>query len=69
MNTTTEVAIDRIALVWFESRGWCVAHGLPTAPDTPDVERVEHREIVLTRRQQDALIRLLEDTPCPCSTA
>ena len=43
--------------------GYTVLHGPDIAPDMPDAERFTYKEVVLTRRLQDAITRLNPTLP------
>ena len=62
-NTIYESDIEEAALNWLAELGYTVLHGPDIAPDTPDVERSTYKEVVLTRRLQEAVARLNPTIP------
>ncbi len=56
MTTLTETDVEQSALDWLAALGWQVVHGPDIAPDTPDAERTDYGQVVLTRRLRDALL-------------
>ena len=58
MTTLIESDVEEAALGWLAGLGWQVAHGPDIAPDAPGAERADYGQVVLERRQQDALARL-----------
>ena len=63
MTGVTESTVEDAALAYLEGLGWGVAHGPDIAPDTPSAERADYGDVVLTRRLQDALVRLNPGLP------
>lgn len=59
----TESTVEDAALAYLEDLGWSIARGPDIAPDTPGAERTDYGDVVLTRRLQDALVRLNSDLP------
>ena len=58
-----ESDIEEAALEWFAELGYAVEHGPDIAPDTPNAERSTYKEVVLTRRLQEAVARLNPTIP------
>ena len=58
-----ESVAEGAALGWLEAIGWRVAHGPDVAPDTPEAERDDYGQVVLSRRLRDALARLNPGLP------
>ena len=63
MTTITEADVEQAALDWLAGLGWQVAHGPDIAPDTPNAERDNYRQVVLERRLRDALAGLNPGLP------
>ena len=63
MTTITEADVEQAALDWLSGLGWTVAHGPEIAPDTPNAERGDYRQVALEQRQQDALAELNPGLP------
>ncbi len=65
MNLTTihESDIEKATLEWLADLGYTVRHGPDIAPDTPDAERSTYKEVILTRRLQDAVAHLNPTIP------
>ena len=63
LNKIYESDIEAAALEWLAELGYTVLHGPDIAPDTPDAERSTYKEVVLTRRLQDAIARLNPEIP------
>jgi type I restriction enzyme R subunit len=59
----TESVVEEAALAWLEAIGWRVAHGPDVAPDTPEAERDDYGQVVLSRRLRNALVRLNPELP------
>ena len=58
MTTITEADIEQSALGWLADLGWHVIYGPQIAPDTPNAERADYRQVVLEGRLRAALARL-----------
>jgi type I restriction enzyme R subunit len=63
MTTITESDIEKAALDWFAELGYTVLHGPEIAPGASDAERSTYKEVVLTRRFEDAVARLNPNIP------
>ena len=63
LNKIYESHIEETSLDWFAGLGYTVLHGPDIAPDMPDAERSTYKEVVLTRRLQDAITRLNPTIP------
>ena len=65
MNLTTihESDIEAATLEWLANLDYTVRHGPDIAPDTPDAERSTYKEVILTRRLQDAVAHLNPTIP------
>ena len=63
MTTLTEADVEQAALEWLRDLGWQLAHGPDIAPDTPAAERDDYGQVVLERRQRDALADLNPSLP------
>ena len=65
MNLTTihESDIEAATLEWLTDLDYTVRHGPDIAPDTPDAERSTYKEVILTRRLQDAVARINPTIP------
>ena len=63
MSAFTESIVEDAALDWLASLGWNVTHGPDIAPDAPNAERTDYRQVVLQRRLRDALALLNSDLP------
>lgn len=59
----TESVVEKAALDWLAAIGWQVEHGPVIAPDALLAERANYGEVLLSRRLQDALVRLNPDLP------
>ena len=59
----SESAVEEAALGWLAALGWSVARGPDIAPDTPNAERGDYREVVLGERLRAALAGLNPDLP------
>jgi type I restriction enzyme R subunit len=57
-GTFTESVVEQAALAWLESLGYAVLAGPEIAPDEPQAERGDYRQVVLERRLRQALERL-----------
>ena len=56
MTTITEADVEQTALDWLSSLDWQVAHGPDIAPDSPNGERGNYRQVCPERRLWDALL-------------
>ena len=65
MTGLAESDVEEAALAWLEAIGWSVLHGPDIAPDTPNAERFDYGDVVLTQRLRDALARLNPNLPAP----
>ena len=63
MTTLTEADVEQAALDWLSGLGWQVLHGPDVAPETPDAERDDYRQVVLEHRLRDALAELNPSLP------
>lgn len=65
MNLTTihESDIETATLEWLTDLGYTVLHGPDIAPDTSNAERSTYKEVILTRRLQDAVAHLNPTIP------
>ncbi len=65
MNLTTihESDIETATLEWLTDLGYTVRHGPDIAPDTSNAERSTYKEVILTRRLQDAVAHLNPTIP------
>lgn len=63
LMTIHESDIEEVTLKWLTDLGYTVQHGPEIAPDTPNAERSTYKEVVLTRRLQDAVARLNPTIP------
>ncbi len=63
MTPVGEATVEAALLEWLAALGWTVLHGPDIAPDTPDAERADYGEVVLTTRLRSALARLNPDLP------
>ncbi len=63
MTQFTESVVEQAALAWFEGLGYQILSGLEVAPDGPAAERQEYRQVVLSRRLVEAVVRLNRDVP------
>ena len=62
-NTIYESDIEETSLNWFADLGYTVLYGPDIAPDTPDAERANYNEVILTRRLQDTVAYLNPHIP------
>ena len=58
-----ESDIEEAALAWLAELGYTVLHGPDISRDAPNAERSTYKEVVLTRRLQDAVARLNPNIP------
>ena len=63
LNTIYESDIEEASLEWLAELGYSVLHGPDIAPDTPNAERSVYKEVVLTARLRDAVVRLNPEIP------
>ena len=63
MTTLTETDVEQAALAWLSGVGWQVLHGPDIAPDTPNAERADYRQVVLEQRLREALAGLNPGLP------
>ncbi len=63
MTTLTEADVEQAALDWLSGLGWQVLHGPDIAPETPDAERDDYRQVVLEHRLRDVLAELNPSLP------
>ena len=59
----SESTVEAVGLEWLGSLSWTVLRGPDIAPDTPNAERADYREVVLHGRLRSALARLNPDLP------
>ena len=62
-NKIYESDVEEAALDWLADLGYTVGHGPNIAPDAPNAERSTYKEVVLTNRLQDAVVRLNPNIP------
>ncbi len=62
-STFTESEVEEAALEWLDGLGWEIAHGPDIAPNSPDAERTDYREVVLEQRLRQSLDRLNPSVP------
>jgi len=58
-----EDALEKAALGWFAELGYEIVHGPDIAPDSPNSERANYKEIILWGRLKNALCRLNPSLP------
>ena len=63
MTTLTEADVEQAALDWLSGLGWQVLHGPDIAPETPDAERDDYRQVVLEHRLRGAIAELNDRAP------
>ena len=63
MTTLTEADVEQAALEWLSGLGWQVLHGPDIAPETPDAERDDYRQVALEHRLRGALTELNPSLP------
>ncbi len=63
LNKIYESDIEEATLEWFTDLGYTVSHGPDIAPDNPNAERSNYKEVVLTNRLRDAVARLNPNIP------
>ena len=63
MTPLTEADVEQAALDWLSGLGWQVLHGPDVAPETPDAERDDYRQVVLEHRLRDVLAELNPSLP------
>ena len=63
MTTLTEADVEQAALDWLSGLGWQVLHGPDIAPETPDAERDDYRQVVLEHRLRGAIAELNPTLP------
>ena len=65
MNITTihESDIEKAALDWFANLGYTVLHGSDITSDSPNAERSNYKDVILTQRLCDAVARLNPKIP------
>ncbi len=63
MTTLTEADVEQAALDWLSGLGWQVLHGPDIAPDMPNAERDDYRQVVLEHRLRDVLAELNPSLP------
>ena len=63
LNKIYESDIEEAALAWLAELGYTVLHGPDISRDAPNAERSTYKEVVLTRRLQDAVARLNPNIP------
>ena len=62
-NKIYESDVEEAALDWLADLGYTVGHGPNISPDAPNAERSTYKEVVLTNRLQDAVVRLNPNIP------
>ena len=63
MSGFTEIYVERATLTWLESVRWSVFHGPDIAPGTPDSERTDYGDVILSQRLRNALARFNPSLP------
>ena len=63
MTTLVEADVEQAALEWLSGLGWQILHGPDIAPETPDAERDDYRQVVLEHRLRGALSELNPSLP------
>ncbi len=63
MTTLTEADVEQAALDWLSGLGWQVLHGPDIAPETPDAERDDYRQVILEHRLRGVLAELNPSLP------
>lgn len=58
-----ENQLERQCIKWFQETGWDFVHGPDIAPDNPQAERADYREVVLKDRLRDAIEKLNPQLP------
>lgn len=59
----TENDLEQLAIAWFQDAGWSYRHGTDIAPDSPDPERKDWRDVVLRSELAEALALLNPGLP------
>lgn len=63
MTNFTESDVEEAALDWFRGLRYDVIYGPEIAPDQPNKERSDYRDVILTQRLKDAIDRLNPKIP------
>lgn len=66
MSGISEDAVEQAMLEWLAGLGWATAHGPEISPPdagTPGTERASYREVALTGRLREAIVRLNPHIP------
>ena len=59
----TEDQLEQECLTWFKDIGYQVLHGTEIAPESPQAERTDFRQVILQSRLHDTLHTLNPDVP------
>jgi type I restriction enzyme R subunit len=63
MASITEDLLEETCLEWLAGLGWTVLHGPDLAPEMPDAERDDYRQVLLLGRLSAALARINPEVP------
>ena len=63
MTNLIEADVEQAALEWLSGLGWQVLHGPDIAPDMPNAERDDYRQVVLEHRLRGAIAELNPTLP------
>ncbi|KIA78872.1 hypothetical protein QR66_19095, partial [Chromobacterium piscinae] len=63
MNTMTEDQLEQETLGWLEDVGYTRLFGPDLAPEGPDCERADYRQVLLLERLRGAIARLNPGIP------
>ncbi len=63
MTAMIEDTVEQAAIEWLTDLGYTYIHGPDIAPDQPAAERSSYRDVVLTERLHEALVRLNPTLP------
>lgn len=63
MASVTEDLLEETCLEWLAGLGWTVLHGPDLAPEMPDAERDDYRQVLLLGRLSAALARINPEVP------
>ncbi len=63
MTKITENTVEEATLAWLGELGYGILHGPDLAPDTPDAERDEYRQVFLLDRLRKSLACINPDVP------
>lgn len=59
----TEDQLEQECLTWFKDIGYQILHGTEIAPESPQAERADFRQVILQTRLYDTLLTLNPDVP------